>query len=305
MTFLATVKDEARSLFEVASGITFKKSYTAPQVYGKQTVGFNEYAFSQVDNKYKVVIENSQWVVNAWLQENFRFKVGSQWGSLLSSIPFAKEISGVASSATKALTGHALKNIAMTRRKWEGTDPLSIELKMRFRAYENSQREVVDAVKALQSMTLPAEMGPLKFLKGTMFGDSPVPGFVMPPGPNEFYSSSMASVMDKVPWGGNDQRIGESGDIISIDMFGGGFYLDMVIIKSVEASFDPKMTKDGPVAAEVSVLLESYEVLTKGKLDNAYRGIGYTTSSNQAANASAGRVEGVRIEGPQRDGGGL
>ena len=291
MTFLATVKDEARSLFEVASGITFKKSYTAPRVHGKQTVGFNEYAFSQVDNKYKVVIENGQWVVNAWLQENFRFKVGSQWGSLLSTIPFAKEVSGAASSATKALTGYALKNIAMTRRKWEGTDPLSIELKMRFRAYENSQREVVDAVKALQSMTLPSESKPVN-IAGF---ESPVPGFVIPPGPNEIYMTPGASgVVKNLPGfggGSNEQRLGGAGDIISIDMFGGSFYLDMVIIKSVEASFDPKMTKDGPVAAEVSVLLESYEVLTKSKLDNAYSGIGYMTSST-LGNASGGRNEG-------------
>ena len=292
MSFLNIIKDEARELAQMASGITFAKSYTTPLTRGKKTAGFPDNFFGQVDDKYKVVIENSEWVVNAWLQENFRFKTGSSWQPLISpNIPLVGAVTDGVSSMFKGLTGYALKNMAMTRRRWDGSEPLTIELKLKFRAYDNAEQEVLNAVRALQSMALPAESDPISIGGGFK---GPVPGFLIPPGPNEFYATKETSeVVESLPgFGAEGQRFGGAGDIISIDMFGGGFYLDMIVVNSVDASFDPKMTDNGPVAAEVSVLLESYEVLTKSKLENAYGGVGYMTSSNKV-NASAGRQPGV------------
>ena len=275
MAFLDTVAGNIQDAAQVLTGINFKKSFRSPPVNGKTSVGFTEGTFQYVDEKYRVVIENSRWIVNAWLQDNFEFKVSSEWASLL-NIPgleqFVEAGKGMINTVTKAATGATLQNMASTRRKWIGSSPLGVNLRLKFRTYDDAKTEVLDACHALQDMCLPAEM---------KAGDQIVPGFLIPPGPNEMYATKGISDFLGGILGGLGEKdqakqiMGRTGDIISIDLFGGNFYLDMVIIKNVSVKFDSKMTEKGPVAAEVLLELESYEVLTKQKLDLAYKGLGY------------------------------
>lgn len=283
---IPAIANEAQDLLKDTLGIDFRKSFVSKPLTGKKIVGFNETAFQQVDPKYKVVIENSEFIVNAWLQDGFEFDTSSNWGALL-GIMSGGAVSEVAELATKAVAGVSLKNVAMTRRKWENSTPLQVNLKLKFRAYEDADIEVLQACKALQSMTLPAEVD--TFIKGVL-----MPGVLIPPGPNEMYlSTGTASASNQfLAWnkGASKQKLLGSGDIISIELFGGQFYLDMVIIKNVKVKFDSKLTAKGPVAAEVNVTLESYEVLTKQKLEKAYAGLGYTSN----AGASGARVDNVK-----------
>jgi hypothetical protein len=288
MAFLDTIKDEAREVAQTLTGITFSKSYKEPQTFGKQLVGFNENTFQSIDPKYRVVIENNcggsgnkGWIVNAWLQEGFEFDVNSTWVDLI-NIPSFRGLSQTAENiiqgATKAFGGVSLKNMAMTRRKWDGSSPLKINLKLKFRTYDDAQREVIAAVHALQSMALPEEA------TSKTFNGAIIPGFLIPPGPNEQFLNSSLAVLKAAEAQGNariNNTLGGEGDLISVDLFGGAFYLDMVVIKSVKATFDPKMTDKGPVAAVVDVAMESYEVLTKQKLNKAYQGEGYLSSSSK------------------------
>jgi len=277
MSFIDTVKGETKDIAETLTGISFKKSFTSPTQNGRKVVGFNETAFQYVDQKYRVVIENTHWRVNAWLQDDFEFKVGSHWDSLI-SIPGLNELAkvgeGIINSGVKAATGATLHNVAMTRRKWTGSDPLQATLKLKFRTYDNADKEVLQACQALQSMCLPAEM---ELNLGKLY-NGPVPGFLIPPGPNEMYIAKGADKGLGKVFGNSDQAaqsFGRSGDIISIDLFNGGFYLDMVVINDVTVKFDSKMTEKGPVAAEVTVNLQSYEVLTKQKLGKVYNNLGF------------------------------
>ena len=269
MAIPAEIKETVQTL----TGVSFTKAYTPPKpVRGKTVVGFNEGTFKNVDSQYRVTIENKDWIVNAWLQDNFEFDVNSDWGALISSPSdmlkgLAKGISDTQALVTKALSGKTLKNVAMTHRKWEGSSPLSINLRLKFRAYDNAKIEVLQACQALQAMVLPSEMG----IK--LPNNSPLPGFLVPPGPGETYISSKFEKNYKLF--GNNFSAFSRNDNISLKMFGGKFFLDMCIVKSASVSFDPKMTKDGPVAAEVNIKLESYEMLTKEKLGKIYEGSGY------------------------------
>jgi len=294
MTFMSTIANEAKDAAQTLTGIRFKKSFTPTQVPNKKVVGFNEEAFQYVDQKYRVVIENSNWRVNAWLQDEFEFNVDSTWEPLSSVAGFDKynkATGGLIDTAAKAITGTSLKNMAMTRRKWTGSSPLNVQLKLKFRTYDDADIEVVQAIHALQAMCLPGEMEA---------GDTGViiPGFLIPPGPNEMYvAKGLENAMGKL-FGNSAQAknvVGRTGDVISIDLFGGGFYLDMVVINRVFVKFDSKMTAKGPVAAEVVVNLQSYEVLTKQKLDKVYSGAGYI--STKTPNVDLGKISVVKNMG--------
>lgn len=288
MGILGTIKNEGKDIISTITGIDFSKSYVPKANYtGKQIVGFNDTAFNYVDSRYKVVIENNKWIVNAWLQENFEFGVTSEWNDII-GIPSLGGLTQGAVDAVnaggKALTGTVAKNMAMTRRKWIGSSPLSISLKLRFRAYDDAQKEVVQAVHALQDMALPKEAESMNLQNVSGGRTNIIPGFLIPPGPNEQYANPRNASLKSTEAKGNErinQTLGGAGDVISIDMFAGGFYLDMIVIRSVEATFDPKMTTNGPVAAEVILKIESYEILTKQKLDNAYSGAGYISNSSR------------------------
>lgn len=285
MSFLNTVKDEIKDVAQTLTGINFAKSYKEPNVAGIQVVGFNENTFQNVDQKYKVTIENNYWRVNAWLQEGFEFDVDSTWTDLINIPSFGgltKTAENAVQGLVKAFGGVSLKNVAMTRRKWDGTSPMKVNLKLKFRAYDDAQREVVQACHALQSMVLPEE-ATSEYLKKWGYKEGIIPGFLIPPGPNEQYMTKGLAALKATEAQGNariNQTLGGAGDIISIDMFGGGFYLDMVIVKSVKVNFDPKMTDKGPVAAVVDVAIESYEILTKQKLKDAYNHLGYIKQEN-------------------------
>jgi len=277
MGILGTIKDDIKDITSSVTGKVFKKSYVPRNASTKPIVcGFPDGEFPEVDSKYRIKITSSKYEVHSIMQDNFKFDVTSEWGPLVNfDIPFLRELGGFEDSAFKAATGIVLKNMALTRRKWMGSSPLRINMRLEFRAVNDAENEVVTAVRGLQSMVLPEEMSPQSMGNDPKASNAIIPFFLQPPGPNEFWGGSRTAPV--AGEGLASSRLFGIGDPVSLEMFGGTFKLDLIIVKSVSAVFDKRMTANGPMQATVELNLESYEMMTKNKLEEAYQGLGYTT----------------------------
>jgi hypothetical protein len=228
--------------------------------------------------------DNSKWTVNittdtgldltAWLQEKFVFNVSSDW----TDIAKIEGLTGVVSDAFQAVTQKSLMSTINTRRKWRGSSPVSLTMKLKFEAFENVRDEVIKPCQYLQALTLPSG-GNQDFLANEQL-------FLTPPGPNPFYFP----VKEGVPEAVKGKGIFGPGQQISISIGGGFVNFRSVIVTSVEVTFESRMTADGPVGAEVVVNFQTYEMLTKERLAEAYgmtvnavpqaKGIGFADAFN-------------------------
>jgi len=110
----------------------------------------------KVADVYLVTIINTDWLVKAVLQDNFNFRVESNWKALEDVFPApAKEFMDAANAISTILVKKSLMNAYTTRRVWNGTSPIEMVLRLQFEAVYDAYKEVVSPCMALQQMALP------------------------------------------------------------------------------------------------------------------------------------------------------
>lgn len=187
--------------------------------------------------------------VFAWLQEKFEFNVSSSWTDI-AKIDLPDVIKDVAQIAS----GKVFAPTIATRRKWRGSSPINLTLKLKFEAINDVKKEVLTPCLELQRLVLPSG--------GTTTGEKIM---LTPPGPNPFYVDAL-----KNKYGGKRFNQGEN---VSMDIGGGFIKFDQVIIQSVRVVYESRMAAEGPIGAEAVVEFQTYEMLTRERLDEAYGNI--------------------------------
>jgi len=234
----------AVKLFNGASGIL-----NAAKNFLPLNLGVNKGNLNSKNEKYIVSIDTTEPEshIYAFLQEKFVFNVSSEWtdSGVVGGIP------AIANDISQILTGQTLLNTLTTRRKWRGSSPVSLQVKLRFEAFEDVKKEVILPCYKLQALTLPDGAK-------TEHGE----WFLRPPGPNPFWMPQLNAST------AGFERFGK-GDAISITI-GGFIKFVSVVVSSVEITYESRMSKDGPVGAEAVVNFQTYEMLTKDSLLESY-----------------------------------
>lgn len=225
----------------------FFMNNSVPQLSGKMPIV--GYKGTDVPEEYIVTILSAQSapggtgpiVVRGILQEEVTIFTGSKWESFIDSIR-GNTWGNIAELAGQAFFNVSLQTAVTSRRVWRGTEPLSLTLNLRFEEEYNSNIEVMQACEALQCMVLPGE-------------DENALGLLIPPGPSPFINGIGLKTRSK--------------EFISV-YIGGALSFVNVIIKSVSVSYQVRMGTDGFFkAAKVSIVFETYEVITKNRLRNS------------------------------------
>lgn len=226
--------------------------------------------------------------VIAPLPEEISLKVESSWSPVVTA-----NLLGKANETIQVISGGAKSavNKAISRRKWDGSSPISISITFSFQAITNPFKEVSEPCRILQSLSLPSEGLPLSSGDGSsMVGEvtgsvSSILPTLSPPGPSpytldgifsdsrssgEIEDSDLESVSSSV----------RGGDKILLEL---GRFLNFfnVIVKSVSMSVPTKYDNLGnPISAKVNVVFETYEMMTVESLQATYRKI---TTGNTGA----------------------
>ena len=177
--------------------------------------------------------------VYARLQKEFSLETSSHWETFMGG-----GAGVLANAIAQAGFGTSLQLAVTSRRIWMGTKPLAISLPLVFMAETNVEIDVINFCKALQKMALPSI--------GTF-------GVLIPPGPSPFINT--AGILEN-----------NFGTQISVQI-GNFIKFDNVIIKEVKVDYSGRMSASPagkPMYAEVLVTLETYEILTVEKLEEAY-----------------------------------
>jgi hypothetical protein len=253
--------------------LNFSKSFTGSGVMNTVksflpvVCGVPQSVVNSTNNKYLVYISTDDQPapvrVWAWLQDKFVFNVSSEWVDVVSLG------AGVVGDAWQLATGKTLASTLSTRRKWKGSSPVNLELKLKFEAIDDVRREVIQPCLYLQSLALPYGGG---ITEGVGEGEQ---FFLRPPGPNPFYIEGIASNTNVPDWV-KSSSIATKGQNISIDIGGGFVVFNSVIVSSVQITFESRMSAVGPVGATAVVQFQTYEMLTKEKILDAYNGVPIT-----------------------------
>jgi len=193
--------------------------------------------------------------IGAWLQHKIVFETKSNWE------PVVDMSNTGAVGDLFQLAGTSLSSTMTSRRKWKGTDPITMTLSLRFEVFEDAKKEVIEPCLRLQQLALPSRG--LVNVSGESF-------LLQPPGPNPFYieAASGIKVLGHQPFG--------KCELIEIDIgggflnFGGSSGGSGVIINSVKITYDNRMSKDGPIGAQAELSIQTYEMLTRERLADIY-----------------------------------
>jgi len=209
--------------------------------------------YPDIDDAYKVSIitvgaDGKEMNKSTYLLQNeIQLNVASQWSSF---IPFGELLkTGIASNVGLFTTGHTFQTAITSRRVWIGTDPVAIRLDLVLLSDEDTNADVVDKVRFIQGLALPSE-------------PAGAGSWLVPPGPSPFKlnPNDSTNFMGKF-----------EGENINIAV--GNFLLFRnVIVQSVEAKFENRMSSSTrkPTAAKISVIFETYQILTKEELARIY-----------------------------------
>jgi hypothetical protein len=184
--------------------------------------------------------------IHAFLQDKFRMKVGSKWGS----VGYSSNM--IATALAQGTFGRVFYPTVTTRRVWEGSTPVTMTIPLRFEAFDNIITDVTQPIRRLQGMSLPREGGNSWFL--------------IPPGPNPFKFNDAGNSVEG------------AGDYITISI-GDFLTFKSVVIDNVDVEWDSKFGDQGPVGASVNLTFTTYEMLTQEKLAAAYTGGIQTTEA--------------------------
>lgn len=263
------------ALSQIASNMLFNKTLSATPY---QRIGMVYGDGDQLDTKYRVSIQstNLERTITGYLQDRTNLKVLSSWERF---VPFGNDWLSTAMEKVVQVTGHSLQNIALSRRMWTGTTPISMSLNLTFEAITDAMAEVVEPCKALLKLASPSRYGTFDW-KGALTGaaaglkttggnlgagiasgiagskisaDANANGFFLaPPGPYPFRESS------------------KFGDTIQINI-GEFLMFTPVIIGAAEVDFDTRIDSHGsPISAKARVDFQTYQVLGKQDIDKAF-----------------------------------
>jgi len=220
--------------------------------------GVNESVLAGISNRYILEITadlggnalgfgpgEHEFTIHAYLQDKIQFNSRSAWTGIIQDVPGASELEKIADSLAQATTGVSAISTASTQRKWSGSDPISLSLKLKFEAINNVYNEVLLPCQVLQGLTLP---------RGGVLGVG-----LIPPGPSPYTFTQDPSVA----------LTGIRGERISVNI-GGFFGLSSVIVKSVKVTYENRMSVAGPIGAEVDLEIESWRMMTREELQAAY-----------------------------------
>lgn len=208
--------------------------------------------------------------VTGILQENMMIGVESIWEPFIPTEQY-----GPADTLAQALTAGkwSLITKATSRRKWKGSTPLKISLILKFRAVEDAFKEVVEPCRILQSLALPSEGKDAQDLRTISDIKKAIP-FLAPPGPTPFTTEDLLNRdAGKIRGIKQDQILQglRGGDLIVL-RFGRFLNLFNVILRSANINFAPRFDQKGnPIAADATLLFESYEIMTAESLASAYK----------------------------------
>jgi hypothetical protein len=187
----------------------------------------------------------SEFVIHAYLQDKVVLNASSSWQGIMDSFPGGAEAGALiklADTATQVATGFSAISTVSTQRKWVGSDPITIQLRLKFEAVNNVENEVLTPCRVLQGLTLPRAG-----LKNNVIG-------LIPPGPSPFTL---------------DQKVIPRGEQITINI-GNFIGFGSVIVKNVKVTYENRMSYSGPIGAEVDLTIETFRMLTRGELESAY-----------------------------------
>jgi len=218
------------------------------------------------------------------LQEDILTKVESKWEPL---VPYSLLAKGNTAVQVLTKSRKSLITKSTSRRMWQGSSPMVLNLKLRFEAIEDPFTDVVEPVRILQSMALPSDSSEsfdrsqpsqkLTSLSGLIsagkayLGGVPVLG---PPGPTPFTTEGLLNL--KGPTGDFSESTKtieglKGGDLIMVEL-GRLLTFYNVIVSSVTGSHAIKFDQYGDaVSAEVNVVFETYEMMTVESLKDSYR----------------------------------
>jgi uncharacterized membrane protein YgcG len=254
---------------------TFSKNYADTVAAMPPTSGVPDSALNGVSPQYIVAITanlgtpvinqatgalgwnpntiSNEFTVYAFLQEKITLRAASTWEGVTEDIPGATSLLKAADTVSQALAGRSTISTWSTRRKWAGSEPIGIHMKLKFESFSDPYREVILPCVCLQGLTLP---------RGGILNAM----FMIPPGPNPFDFSNK---------GGTPTERNE--DIaLSIGSF---LNFDSVIIKNVSVTYENRMSSNGPIGAEVEIDIETYQMLTREDLFKSINS-GTTSMSN-------------------------
>jgi len=212
--------------------------------------------------EYIITIRNTKnWVVRGTMQEAFSMSANSTWVPIVPT-----GIGSLVNWATQLASEKAIVGKWATRRIWTGTTPITMRVNLKFNAVFNAYNEVVRPCLRLQQMALPS----IPYRNGEPGFEQYIP-LVNPPGPS--FSKELdgirSGISGFVPGGARDIFVGK-GDYIEIKI-GRFLRLKNIIIKDVTVSYDPKMTMSGhPISSQVSVIFQTYEMMTVEDLEAAH-----------------------------------
>lgn len=186
-----------------------------------------------------------EFVIHAYLQDKIVLHAASEWQGIMSAFPGGAEAEGLikmADTATQVATGFSAISTVSTQRKWTGSNPITLNLRLKFEAINDVETEVLTPCRVLQGLTLPREG-----MKNNVIG-------LIPPGPSPFTLSQ-----------GEMAR----GEQITVNI-GNFIGFSSVIVKNVKVTYENRMSYSGPIGAEVDLTIETWRMLTRTELNSAY-----------------------------------
>jgi len=237
-----------------------------------------------IPEQYMIVIRSSFGrgaIIRASIQDKISLEVVSEWQPFLAGFP------KIAQAAVQFLSGRALLSTFATRRIWLGTAPLTFTIPLKFEATVDAEKEVVSACRSLQKLVLPSQ-GPTRGRStAARFGNSIT---AIPPGPSPYSAKRIGEIIS----GRSNPAIIEGehflgvGDIITVNI-GTLLKFTPVIVRKVSVQYGTELTSSGlPISATADVTIETYEVLTKESLDEAYNIIDPVTEVHDVGSKAAG-----------------
>lgn len=249
-----------------------------------QTLLLSEYGYmpdgKRVPDAYLVRISSirSLATVVAPMQEDIMLRVESRWAPFIPT-----SILSAANAGVQVVTaGHkSLITKASTRRIWQGSSPMVLSLKLKFEAVSDPIREVMEPVRILGSIALPAENNTVSNNASFQAFVNKLP-FLGPPGPSPFKitglletnkgtkQNDIATALDSL----------QGGDRIMIE-FGQCLTFYNVIVREVSPAIPLKFDPDGNfISAVVNVVFETYEMMTAESFSEAFNFTEGTTPNN-------------------------
>lgn len=233
----------------------------------------------QLDDAYRVSIfsEKLGKRISAFLQNTTSMQVRSKWSEF---IPISSSNMYSALNSITQLLGGSLVSKISSRRMWRGTDPISMDVKLRFEAVSDPIAEVICPCIMVLQLASPggasfnkesilnsgelSEEG-IKSFKKELTGaaastiEAVIGQILLPPGPSPFWHKEDEN--GKVIFG----------DRITIKI-GNFLSFNNVIISKADVALDSKIHRSGnPISATASITFETYEVLTKDDVNSAFR----------------------------------